>query len=185
MELYTQESKHMDLELWMRIKASDEKAFEILFKKYREPLLNYSTAYLTDITEREEILQDVFSELYIKKNNIHIKDSVASYLFSFLRNRIKNHLRRHAIYKHHVRSASQLQNSYDTSTDEFIVLRETRSRINQSLARLPQSYRDVYVLNKDCQFTLTKIAQALNRPVSTIEKQLRKTLGYLRSELKQ
>jgi RNA polymerase sigma-70 factor, ECF subfamily len=183
MELYTQESTSQDLELWERIKNSDQKAFEILFNKYYQPCLNISTKFLIDRAEGETVVQDLFSEFYIKKNKIHIRDSVASYLFSSLRNRIKNYLRRDAIYKRHLRSACQMQKTFDTSTDESITLREIRSRIDQTLSRLPHTHREVYVLNKDCQFPLGKIAQILNRPLSTIEKQLKKTIGYLRSEL--
>jgi DNA-directed RNA polymerase specialized sigma24 family protein len=41
---------------------------------------------------------------------------------------------------------------------------------------MPVKYKQVYVLNKEYKLTVLKTATMLNRPVATVEKQLRRAL---------
>ena len=96
------QTNHRDLELWLGVKNDDNTAFRELFNRYWEPLVNFAGIYLPDRSEREEVLQEVFMELFIKRVNIKIETSFSSYLISFTRNRILNYMRHRSIYKKHV-----------------------------------------------------------------------------------
>ena len=87
------QTNHRDLELWLGVKNDDKLAFGELFNRYWEPLVNFAGIYLPDRSEREEVLQEVFTQLFVKRVNIKIESSFASYLVSFTRNRILNYLR--------------------------------------------------------------------------------------------
>jgi len=50
---------------------------------------------------------------------------------------------------------------------------------------MPVKYSEVYILHDENSYTLKKIAEILNRPVDTIEKQLRKARGLLRRDLRE
>src|SRR5215471_18717717 len=83
------------------LKRNDSNAFEILYKKYRQPLLNFADQYLKDKPASEDIVHELFTQLYIKENNTPIR-SLSSYLYIALKNKVLNHLRKRSIYKKHI-----------------------------------------------------------------------------------
>ena len=60
---------------------------------------------------------------------------------------------------------------------------ELTRRVSDCLSRMPVKYREVYILHKQQQYTLKKTSEILQRPVATIEKQLRKAVHILRDHI--
>jgi len=158
-------------------------AFEELYRRYWEPLLNFASHYINDRETCEEIVQDFFVQLYVRGLNLKIKHTLSSYLCVALRNRIFNHFRNKAVYKKHVTNASKKMAMHQNNIEQFIYLKELEQSIHSSLQQMPPRYREVYVLRQD-QLTVKQIAQALNRPLDTVEKQLRKAKRLLTEHLK-
>jgi RNA polymerase sigma-70 factor (family 1) len=158
-------------------------AFEDLYKRYWEPLLNFASHYIDDKETCEEIVQDFFVQIYMRGLNIKIKHTLSSYLCVALRNRIFNHFRNKAVYKKHVTNAAKKMATEQNNIEQFMSLKELEQSIHTSLERMPPRYREVYVLRQD-QLTVKQIANALNRPLDTVEKQLRKAKRLLTEHLK-
>ena len=157
--------------------------FEDLYRRYWDPLLNFASHYIDDKETCEEIVQEFFVQLYVRGLNITIKHTLSSYLCVALRNRIFNHFRNKAVYKKHVTNASKKMATQQNNIEQFIYLKELEQSIHTSLQRMPSRYREVYVLRQD-QLTVKQIAQALNRPLDTVEKQLRKAKRLVTEHLK-
>lgn len=185
MKFSSTQTRQGDLELWTGVKNDDQRAFGKLFNKYWELLVNFAGIYLPDRSEREEVLQEVFMELFIKRINIKIESSLSSYLVAFTRNRILNYIRHRSIYKKHVSLSFTNQVFCHNSTEDTFNLRQTQQRISSILNNMPVKYKQVYVLNKEYKLTVLKTAQMLNRPVATVEKQLRRALTLIREGLKE
>lgn len=166
------------------ISNKDDQAFNLLYKKYWDPLLNFATHYLEDGDTCEEVVQDLFVHLHSRHSPLKIRTSVSSYLYTALRNRILNHERNRAVYKKHISNAGKGSVDSNNNVEQFINLTELRKGIDRSLKRMPVKYREVYVLHDQHQYTIKKIAIILNRPVDTVEKQLRKAFALLRGDLK-
>src|SRR5688572_10176315 len=179
------QTNHRDLELWLGVKNDDDSAFRELFNRYWEPLVNFAGIYLPDRSKREEVLQEVFMELFIKRINITIETSFSSYLVSFARNRILNYMRHRSIYKKHVSLSINNKVFCHNTTEDTFNLRQTQAKINSILNDMPVKYKQVYVLNKEYKLTVMKTARMLNRPVATVEKQLRRALTLIREGLKE
>ena len=147
--------------------------------------MNFAGIYLPDRSEREEVLQEVFTQLFVKRVNIKIESSFASYLVSFTRNRILNYLRHRSIYKKHITLSSHNKVFWHNTTEDTFDFRQTQEKINTILNTMPVKYKQVYVLNKEYKMTVMKTARILNRPVATVEKQLRRALTLIRDGLKE
>jgi RNA polymerase sigma-70 factor (ECF subfamily) len=158
-------------------------AFQDLYKRYWEPLLNFASHYIDDKETCEEIVQDFFVRIYIRGLNIKIKHTLSSYLCVALRNRIFNHFRNNAVYKKHLTNAARKIPTEQNNIEQFIYMKELEQSVHASLQRMPPRYREVYVLRQD-QLTVKQIAQTLNRPLDTVEKQLRKAKHLLTEDLK-
>ena len=70
-----------------KIKADDIKSFEFLFRRYYSILCNYAYKILKDIDAAEEIIQDLFYNIWEKRDTLSIESSVKSYLYKSTYNR--------------------------------------------------------------------------------------------------
>ena len=166
------------------ISNKDNQAFNLLYKKYWDPLLNFATHFLKDEDSCEEVVQDLFVHLHTRHSPLKIRTSVSSYLYTALRNRIFNHERNKAVYKKHISMAGKVDEGSNNNVEQFINYSELRKKIDHSLRQMPVKYREVYVLHDQHHYTIKRIASHLNRPVDTVEKQLRKAISLLRGDLK-
>jgi RNA polymerase sigma-70 factor (ECF subfamily) len=69
--------------------------------------------------------------------------------------------------------------------EQSIDLSELQKGIRFSLKRMPVKYSEVYILHDENSYTLKRISEILDRPVNTIEKQLRKARYLLRNDLRE
>lgn len=173
-----------DEELLELIRNQDEHTFDWLYKKYWNPLIHYARHYLIDEDTCEEIVQTLFVHLHSKHTSLKISSSVSSYLYASLRNRISNYLRNQAVYKKHVMLAISTDPKTQNNVEQFMNMIELQKEITLSLKQMPVKYSEVYKLHIQNHFTIKKIALILNRPVDTVEKQLRKAKALLRNNLK-
>jgi RNA polymerase sigma factor (sigma-70 family) len=163
--------------------GQSKEAFEILYKQYWSPLINFASRYIEDRQTCEEIVQELFIQLYVRGLTVKIKHTLASYLFVALRNRIFNHFRNRAVYKKHLNIASKKKVSNQNNVEQFIYVKELEKSIFKSLQNMPSRCSEVYLLKQE-QLTIKQISQALNRPLDTVEKQLRKAKKMLIENLK-
>ena len=69
-----------DLLIIKRVKEGDIGAFETLFRKYHSPLLFYCTSITASVQAAEDIVQDLFYNIWKDKERLNILVSVKSYL---------------------------------------------------------------------------------------------------------
>jgi RNA polymerase sigma-70 factor (ECF subfamily) len=179
----TVECRSTDLEISELITRNDDMAFTLLYKKYWAPLTNFAAHYLHDNDSCEEIVQELFVQLHLKRIQLNIKTSMSAYLYAALRNRIFNQLRKNAVYNKHMSRAVKKTSTCQNNVEQFIQLKQLQQQISLSLNQMPPKYREVYVLHDQNDFTVKKISAILQRPADTVEKQLRKATKILRNHL--
>ena len=64
-----------------RIQKGDIKAFEQLFRDYYEQLCQWAYQYLNDRDSSEEVVQDLFYNIWLNRESIEFRISVKSYLY--------------------------------------------------------------------------------------------------------
>jgi RNA polymerase sigma-70 factor (ECF subfamily) len=170
-------------ESFLIIAGQDDNAFEVLYKQYWPLLLNFARQYIEDRQTCEEIVQDLFVQLYVRGISVKLKHTLKSYLLVALRNRIFNYLRNRAVYKKHVTNAAKKKVSSQNNVEQSIYLKELQKSIFKSLRQMPARCSEVYLLKQE-QLTVNQISQALNRPTDTVEKQLRKAKKMLIEDLR-
>jgi len=172
-----------DEDLAKKIMLKDRDGFRILYSKYWNPLLNYASNYLEDEMTCEEIVQGLFVHLYLNPGKTNINSSLSSYLFVAVRNKIYNYLRDQAVYRKHIEKAGYVRTKFN-NVEQFVNVMELQREIHFSLRRMPERYKEVYLLWHDHQYTIRKISEILSRPVDTVEKQLRRARGLVRDHLR-
>ena len=169
----------------MDFKEGNVSSFEIVFKKYYNPLCNYAYSYLHEREEAEEVVQSSFLNLWEKRKKLEIKISFKSYLFMMIRNACLNKIKRsNLIRKHHVEVEAFMEVSRNV-TMEKVVSVELEEKVEQSIQSLPEQCKLIFKLSRFEELKYEEIAKQLNLSVKTVENQISKALKIMRRELKE
>lgn len=160
------------------------KSFEWLFRKYYTMLCNYAYKFLKDIDTAEEIIQDLFFNIWEKRHDITIESSVKSYLYKSVYNRSMLMLRHKNIeirYEKYLKDNESLTES-DVSGD--IDAEELAMVIDKTLEELPERRRKIFSLSRFEGLKYHEIAKKLSLSVKTIESNMGKALKLFRKNIK-
>lgn len=81
-------SESNDAALWETIIAGDEKAYAKFVRKYSRPLFNYGYRLCSDRDFLKDCIQDLFVEIWNRKEKMVVGEKFKWYLFKSLRNSI-------------------------------------------------------------------------------------------------
>lgn len=169
--------EHIDL-----IKGGNKIAFDQLFLEYYSFLCNYAFQFLHEKDAAEEVVQEMFFQLWEKRESLDIRSSIKSYLFQSVKNRcltLLKHLTVREEYKVHNQTniAYQEQQISDLNS-------ELATMIEVAVNELPEERQKVFRLNRYEGLKYQEIANHLGISIKTVEAQMSKALKYLREELK-
>lgn len=142
-------------------------------------MVGFAMNYLSDKDQAEELVQDVFTNVWVKAESITINTSAKSYLFTATRNACLNFLKHqkfeNAYAEHHVRALSHSQS--EVEYDELV------SRLETAMQKIPEKCRAIFEMNRFEGKRYKEIAEELNLSLKTVENQMGKALKILRTEL--
>ena len=154
--------------------------FEIVYKQYYSMLVGFSFQYVEDGDVAEDVVQEVFSNLWNQSDRIEIKTNTKSYLFGAVRNACLNHLKHLKVVDSHEKSSMQSE-AYDPS--DFLEMDELQSKIDTALAQLPEKRREIFEMSRFEGKKYHEIADELDISVKTVETQMSRTLKVMRKVL--
>jgi len=82
------QSTFSDLQLWIQLKNGSELALGKLIKKYFNTLQNYGYKFVRDEDFVKDCVQEVFIEVWQRRDRLSTPDSVRAYLLSSVRKRV-------------------------------------------------------------------------------------------------
>ena len=177
----------MDKDIFSRLALHDEKAFELLFKKYYSTLCNFATKFVHDRDLAEDIVQEIFYKLWRNPHNLDSNQNIASYLFRAVQNQGLNILDRKQIekkYKEVILNANPI--SDNVSLYEQLCGNELEIKIQELVKnKLPDACRKVFELSRSKGLKNREIAEELNISIKTVETQISRALVVLRFQLKE
>lgn len=140
-----------DLLLWQQIKNSSESGLRKLVEKYFNSLQNYGYKFVRDEDFVKDCVQEVFIEIWNRRERINTPDSVRAYLLSCVRKRVLREGYRQRINRDDEpmdleNDLSFVEFSPEWSVIEQESLAETTQRISDSLNQLPKRQREVIYL---------------------------------------
>jgi len=172
-----------DNELYLKIGEGDERAFQILFRKYYASMCNYAHQILEDKELAEEIVQDMFVKIWEKRQTLIIETSVKNYLFRSVRNHCLNQIQHEKIKKQYAGRVLELARQ-EIDPEQYFIEVDLIRRIEESIASLPPKRREIFRLSREQGMKYREIAEALNISEKTVEAQMGLALKHLRVELK-
>lgn len=171
-------------ELIAKLRLGDENAFKQLYHRYWDILLDGAFRRLGSIEQSEEIVQDIFVSMYLRRVDLHITSSIEAYLKNALKFKIFDVFRHQVTHeKYIVNSLKSLQSGSITPL-EALQIKELKARIDKVTMEMPEKCREVFLLSRVENLSHKKIAEQLGISVSTVEKHVSKAVRILRTNFK-
>lgn len=173
----------MDKTVVEGIREGDATAFKILFDTYYVSLCEYAISFVKLAPVAEDLVQDVFANIWNMRKNWTPNHTLKSYLFRAVRNQALNYLKHDRLEKkwaEHVRQNGQEDLIFDPESNDHSDLQKI---IYLAIDDLPPRRRTVFVLSRFYKLTYLEIADTLDISVKTVEKHMRIALMQLYEEV--
>ena len=165
------------------LNRKDLSAFKIVYQHYYKSLCFFAHGYLKEDTLVEDVVQDVFTQVW--ENVPQLKDAtkLQSYLYMMVRNRCLNHKRNLGHFEKYSEQELQLE---DWETDESmrLIKAEIIREIMDSLEKLPERAKEVFKLSYLTQLREPEVADRLGISVNSVKTHKKRAKDLLKKELK-
>jgi len=168
-------------ELVLRGARGDEKALEVIYHRFKVPLFSLVCRYTVDVTEAEDVLQDVFLTAFTRMGEIREVTKFKSWIFKIAVNASLCHLRSRKGERGQV-SLNEIENSAIVPTDGGSRL-DIRGPLEDAIQALPVRLRNVFLLHDVEGFKHEEIADILGCTAGTSKSQLFKARLKIRGRL--
>lgn len=172
-----------DEELMQEIKADNMLAFDILYKKYCKRVYKFGYSILKSKEESENLMQDVFLNLWENRNKVKKDSSVKSYVFTITYNSAISIFREKAREYEFVEYLKSLQEINEEPVNVELEYHELANKLDEVIKALPQRQKEVYLLHRFEGLKYSEIAERLNLSVNTIENHMSRALKTIREKL--
>ncbi len=164
--------------------AGEREAFEKIYRRYHYRVYCLCLRMTRNVSQAEDLAQDVFIQLFRKINTFRGESSFATWLHRLTVNQVLMHFRKPTAKTEQttedgttpVRIASGTENPGKMSVIDRISLGE-------AIRQLPNGYRTVFILHDVEGYEQAQIGQMLGCAVGTSKSQLHKARMRLRSLL--
>lgn len=171
-----------DERLFKSLQQGDKKAFNTFFLRYYPVLCVYATQFV-GMNDAEELIQDMMVGIWERRKEMVVESSLNGYLFRAVRNKCINHIDKLRLHEQvHSFIASNWQSRFEDP--DFYVVEELTQKIEDVLSKLPETYREAFVLNRIDGKTYKEIATVLGISSKTVDYRIQQALKTLRVELK-
>lgn len=166
----------------LALKEGEEKAFDLIFRRYYKALCAQANTYLQDLDLSQSLVQDCFIKLWEIREQVPEIQNLSSWLSVLVRNKCVDYLRRHkkefSLEQVHNRSVAAPE------PDVSLLSREFEERLVQALLQLPDRCRVAFEYSRFEGLTYPEIAFRMNISVKAVEALVSRSLKILRVELK-
>nr|WP_121273629.1 RNA polymerase sigma-70 factor [Pedobacter schmidteae] len=172
-----------ETELTLQTAEGSERAFTTLFHWYYEPLgkLVFNLIQSRELTE--EIVQDAFVKIWMRRETLRSVDSFGRYMYVLCRNKTLDELKKIATQRvYHTKLEKVLiaeseVDLLDNPTDEY------RQMIENAVAKLPPQQRAVYMMSRYDRLKAEEIAKKMGLSEATIKKHIQLAVKFIQASV--
>jgi len=172
-----------DTELLALLRDGDHAAYKEIYNRYKGLLYIHIFKRLGDREETKDIIQELFSAIWYKREELTLNTSLSGYLYKAVRNRLLNAVAHKKVQTHYISSLQQAINQTESSTDFALRENELMQLIDKEIAALPPKMREIFELSRKGNLAHKEIAVQLNISEKTVKKQVNNALKVLRVKL--
>ncbi len=165
----------------LKVAAGNELAYTLLVERHWQKVLQHAISFVKSYPVAEELTQDVFIQIWDKREKLSDVNSFDNYLFIVSRNLIISHIRKKLIETDSLKG-EKLQELF-FKPDEQYEFKELFEIINEGAALLPEPRRSVFLLSRMEGRDADYISKELGIATRTVRWHLVQALNFLRNYL--
>lgn len=174
--------------IFKSFEESPQKGFDLLFRKYYTNLCNHAIRFVYSKELAEDIVAEVFANVWQNKVHEKITISFRSYLYTSVRFRAYNaakleinrgtNIEQDHFDSLHSKSATVLQ------PDQIMHFHELTKKLDVAIQQLPPQSRKAFQLNRLEGKKYAEVAIEMGITLSAVERLISRSLAKIREELK-
>jgi RNA polymerase sigma-70 factor (ECF subfamily) len=174
--------KGEDIERLRRIATRDHNALGELYDAHSQRLFGLILRILKDRSEAEEVLQEVFVQVWTRASTYNIGlGSPVAWLIGIARNRAIDRLRANAVRS---RTVQAVPEPPPMDTPEWHAALGQRQRdVQRALSALPSEQRELIEQAFFFGFTYSELAERFSLPIGTVKTRIRTGMLSLRENI--
>jgi len=176
-------NSHKDSELLVLLRSGNEKAFAEIYERYWGLMFHHVLKMTGDLDETKDLIQELFTNLWINVEQIEPETNIASYLYVSARNKVINLIRHDKVKNNYLSSLSEFANQYHDYILEQLSAKDLSIAIEKEIQKLPCKMREIFELSRKKFRTHKEIADELHISDKTVKKQINNAIKILRLRL--
>lgn len=170
-------------DLFKQFKNNDKNAIDRLYKTYSRKLYNFAFAYLKTEEDALDVVQDVFINVWNKRDCLNDDTNLEAYLFTITKNSVISIFRKKITEKEYLDYLHYKAVQQYSINDEQYDYQHLSNRIKELTEQLPAQRKIVFKLSKEKGLSNRAIAEELNISVKTVEDHMTKARHFMKSQL--
>ncbi|WP_157761020.1 RNA polymerase sigma factor [Chitinophaga caeni] len=172
-----------DRELLILIAQGDEQAFTSLYWKYSTPLLGNLVKLVKDQLLAEELLQELFTKVWQKRESLQVDKDFKAYLFRMAYHLVVDFYRKLQRDKSLLSHFQEVISGNYSHIEEIFNLKDSQQLLDKALDRLSPQQRKVFQLCRLEGRTYKETAELLNISQHTVKEYFVKANASVRHYL--
>lgn len=165
------------------LKEGDQQAFTDLYNYYSHPVYDIALTFLKSSSLSEEIVQDVFMKIWVKRSEMGMVKDFRAYIFVMARNLIFDRIKRQA----HETSAKiylDSQQFFVDDTEHLVRHHQCQQTLHEAINLLPPQQKQVYQLARVQGLSQDTIAEKMQISRLTVKTHMAKALKSIRTYIR-
>ncbi len=173
-----------DSDLVARLKTDDALAYTEIYERYYYLMFVFAYKKLRDEDLAKDIVQELFTNFWEKRDGINSFNNFAAYLYTSIRNRVFDFIAHQNVSSKYLQSISEYSlTESNANTDHLIREKQLKAYIESAINELPIKMREVFLLSRKSELTYKEIAQKLSISERTVNNQISNALSRLKIKL--
>ena len=165
-----------------KIREGDKQTYRLLFENYYKVLILYATSLTKNEPKAEDLVQNVFVNLWTKRDTLEIRSSIKSYLYKSVYNLFINDYRKE-LRNENVLDKIHYEVLQQSIEEEEHSIKSKLDWVNKEIDSLPPKSKEIFVMNKRRGLTYKEISKILDISENTVESHISRALKRIRQNI--
>jgi len=176
-------TKITDKELVILLREGNTEAYTEIYNRYFQLMFIFAYKKLRDEELVKDLVQDLFTKVWTKRDTITTEGNLIQYLYISLRSRIFDYFSHQKVQSKYVDFLANFAQTNSENTDHGIREKQLAPYIEKEIANLPKKMREVFELSRNEYLSNREIARKLGTTESNISHHIKSAVKILKAKL--
>lgn len=176
-------SKLPDTELTTLLKDGDQFAFTEIYNRHWKLIYAHVYKMLRDEDDAKDVVQEVFSNLWLRAASIKNTANVSGLLYIAARNKVFDLIGKNKVRADYIGEIASFMSDSGNAQVDTIDEKRILEILEREIQKLPPKMREIFELSRKEDLSHKEIASKLNISEQTVKKQVQNALKVIKPKL--